>query len=84
MHQNEIEKIPIYSKHPTLEDVQNLLVVEPMNDIFKMVDAFFSQNGILLLAYYRNFRKLNIAASSYRCAFGKSNPFSIPSTRING
>ena len=39
--QNEIEKISIYSKHPTLEDVQNLLVVEPMNDIFKMVDAFF-------------------------------------------
>ena len=32
--QNEIEKISIYSKHPTLEDVQNLLVVEPMNDIF--------------------------------------------------
>ena len=31
-----------------------------MNDIFKMVDAFFSQNGILLLAYYRNFRKLNM------------------------
>lgn len=58
--QNEIEKISIYSKHPTLEDVQNLLVVEPMNDIFKMVDAFFSQNGILLLAYYRNFRKLNM------------------------
>ena len=58
--QNEIEKISIYSKHPTLEDIQNLLVVEPMNDIFKMVDAFFSQNGILLLAYYRNFRKLNM------------------------
>ena len=58
--QNEIEKISIYSKHPTFEDVQNLLVVEPMNDIFKMVDAFFSQNGILLLAYYRNFRKLNM------------------------
>ena len=58
--EEEIEKISIYSKHPTLEDVQNLLVVEPMNDIFKMVDAFFSQNGILLLAYYRNFRKLNM------------------------
>ena len=58
--QNEIEKISIYSKNPTFEDVQNLLVVEPMNNIFKMVDAFFSQNGILLLAYYRNFRKLNI------------------------
>ena len=50
----------IYSKNPTFEDVQNLLIVEPTNDIFKMVDAFFSQNGILLLAYYRNFRKLNM------------------------
>ena len=58
--ENEIEKISIYSKNPTLQDVQSLLVVEPMNDIFKMVDAFFSQNGILLLAYYRNFRKLNM------------------------
>ena len=47
--QNEIEKISIYSKHPTFEDVQNLLVVEPMNDIFKMVDAFFSQNGLSLI-----------------------------------
>ena len=37
MHPDEIEKISIYSKHPTLEDIQNLLVVEPMNDIFKMV-----------------------------------------------
>ena len=59
--QNEIEKISIYSKNPTLEDVKNLLVVEPTNDIFKMVDVFFSQNGILLLAYYRNFRKQPVA-----------------------
>lgn len=58
--ENEIEKISIYSKSPTFEDVKALLTVEPMNDIFKMVDAFFSQNGILLLAYYRNFRKLNM------------------------
>lgn len=58
--ENEIEKISIYSKNPTFEDVKVLLTVEPMNDIFKMVDAFFAQNGILLLAYYRNFRKLNM------------------------
>ena len=58
--ENEIIKISTFSNHPTLEDVKSLLVVEPMNDVFKMVDAFFTQNGVLLLAYYRNFRKLNM------------------------
>lgn len=82
--QNEIEKISIYSKNPTFEDVQNLLIVEPTNDIFKMVDAFFSQNGILLLAYYRNFRKLNMQPVAIVGSFGEPNSFFISSTRING
>ena len=59
--ENEIIKISTYSKNPSLSDVQALLSVEPMNDVFKMVDAFFNQNGILLMAYYRNFMKLNMS-----------------------
>ena len=31
-----------------------------LNDVFKMVDALFERNALRLLAYYRNFRKLNM------------------------
>lgn len=58
--ENEIKKLSIYSLNPKLEEVQSLMSIEPMNDVFKMVDAFFNQNGILLMAFYRNFMKLNM------------------------
>lgn len=43
-----------------LEDVQALVTPEQVNDVFKMVDALFSKNGVRLLAFYRNFRKQNM------------------------
>lgn len=58
--ENEVKKLSIYSLNPELDDVKALMSIEPMNDVFKMVDAFFNQNGILLMAYYRNFMKLNM------------------------
>lgn len=56
----ELYKLQTYSSHITLDAVQNLMTVEPLNDVFKMVDALFEKNALRLLAYYRNFRKLNM------------------------
>ncbi len=75
--ENELDKLSIYSKHIALEEVQNLMVVEPMDDIFKMVDALFENNTMRLLAYYRNFREgkkeplaiLGLLASQIRFLF---------------
>lgn len=56
----ELIKLRTYSSHITLSDVQALVSPEPLNDVFKMVDALFEKNSLRLLAYYRNFRKLNM------------------------
>lgn len=56
----EIEKLSIYSTDIHLEDVQALIVPEPLDDVFKMVNALFQRNGLLVLSYYRNFRALNM------------------------
>lgn len=58
--ENEIEKCSIYASHITLEDVEALVAPEPMDNVFKMVDALFNRNALLLLSYYRNFRALNM------------------------
>ena len=58
--ENEIEKCSIYASHITLEDVVALVAPEPMDNVFKMVDALFNRNALLLLSYYRNFRALNM------------------------
>lgn len=58
--ENELEKLRIYSQHITLEDVKVLVAPEPINDIFKMVDALFAKNALLLLSLYRNFRRQNM------------------------
>ncbi|MBB5183176.1 DNA polymerase III subunit delta [Catenisphaera adipataccumulans] len=57
---SEIEKLSIYSSTIHLEDAQALITPEPLDDIFKMVDALFQRNALLVLAFYRNFRRLNM------------------------
>lgn len=57
---NEIEKLAIYSKKITLEDVKALVASEPVDDVFKMSDALFAKNGLRLIAFYRNFRAQNM------------------------
>lgn len=57
---NELNKLSIYSKTITVEDLKNLMSIEPADDVFKMVDALFNQNPLRFLAYYRNFRQLNM------------------------
>ncbi len=57
---SELEKLRTYNDRVTLEDVKALVVPEPLDDIFKMVKALFDRNTLLLLSYYRNFRKLNM------------------------
>lgn len=58
--EQELIKLKTFNDHITLKDVQDLMVCEPLNDVFKMVDALFERNVLRLLAYYRNFRKLNM------------------------
>lgn len=58
--EQELTKFKTFNDHITLKDVQDLMVCEPLNDVFKMVDALFERNALRLLAYYRNFRKLNM------------------------
>lgn len=57
---SEIEKLSIYAGEVGLADVKALMVNEPIDDVFKMTDALFDQNGLLLMAYYRNFRAQNM------------------------
>lgn len=57
---SEIIKLSVYNDHVALEDVKALMVNEPIDDVFKMTDALFDKNGLLLLAYYRNFRQQNM------------------------
>lgn len=57
---SELNKLKTYADRITLEDVKALMSVEPLNDVFKMVDALFERNALRLLAYYRNFRQLNM------------------------
>lgn len=57
---SEIYKLKTYNDVIRLEDVKALIAPEPVNDVFKMVDALFSKNAIRLLAFYRNFRKQNM------------------------
>ncbi|MGM9912589.1 DNA polymerase III subunit delta [Floccifex sp.] len=56
--ENELDKLRIYASRIHLEDVQALMSVEPLQNIFKMVDALKDRNALLFIAYYRNFRKL--------------------------
>lgn len=58
--EQELIKFKTFNDQITLKDVQDLMVCEPLNDVFKMVDALFERNALRLLAYYRNFRKLNM------------------------
>lgn len=58
--EQELIKFKTFNDHITLKDVQDLMVCEPLNDVFKMVDALFERHALRLLAYYRNFRKLNM------------------------
>lgn len=57
---NEVEKLSLYNSVIHLRDVKALTSVEPTDDVFKMVDALFNKNGLLLLSYYRNFRAQNM------------------------
>ena len=58
--ESELEKLLTYSSHITLDDVKHLVSIEPLNDVFKMVNALFDKNALRFLAYYRNFRNLNM------------------------
>lgn len=57
---SELEKLSVFSSHPTLEDVQALTTVEPVDNIFIMTEALFARNGLRLLSAYRNFRDQNM------------------------
>ncbi len=57
---SEVYKLKTYADHITLNDVKALIAPVPVDDVFKMVDALFQKNKILLLAFYRNFRKQNM------------------------
>ena len=39
--EQELIKFKTFNDHITLKDVQDLMVCEPLNDVFKMVDALF-------------------------------------------
>ena len=58
--ENELNKLKLYSNSVTVEDVKALVSVEPLNDVFKMVNALFEKKALRFLAFYRNFRELNM------------------------
>lgn len=58
--ESEIEKLSVFDRHPSLEDVKALTTVEPVSNVFIMTDALFDKNGLRLLAAYRNFRDQNM------------------------
>lgn len=58
--ESEVEKLSVFDRHPSLEDVKALTTVEPVDNIFIMTDALFERNGLRLLAAYRNFRDQNM------------------------
>ncbi len=58
--ESEIRKLKTYADYVRLEDVKALIQPEPVNDVFKMVDALFQRNAIRFLAFYRNFRNQNM------------------------
>lgn len=58
--ESELNKLKLYSDSITLEDVMALVSAEPLNDVFKMVNALFEKNALRFLAFYRNFRELNM------------------------
>ncbi len=62
--ENELEKLSLYSDHITLNDCKELVSIEPMDNVFKMTDALLDGKALLLLSYYRNFRKLNMSSSA--------------------
>ncbi len=62
--ESEVEKCSIYSDHITLEDCKALVSIEPLDNVFKMTDALLDGKALLLLSYYRNFRKLNMSSSA--------------------
>lgn len=58
----ELEKLKIFSDHPSLEDTKALVTVEPLDNVFVMTDALFEKNGLRLMAAYRNFRAQSMEA----------------------
>ncbi|MBP3869347.1 MAG: DNA polymerase III subunit delta [Faecalicoccus sp.] len=56
----ELYKLKTYKDHISLADVELMVAPEPLDDVFKMVDALFQKNALRLLAFYRNFRELNM------------------------
>lgn len=58
--ESEIHKLKTYADHVNLEDVRALIKPEPIDDVFKMVDALFQRSAIRFLAFYRNFRDQNM------------------------
>lgn len=56
----ELYKLKTYKDSINLEDVRLMVAPEPLDDVFKMVDALFQKNALRLLAFYRNFRQLNM------------------------
>lgn len=58
--ENELNKLRLYSDTITIDDVTALVSPEPLNDVFKMVNALFEKNALRFLAFYRNFRELNM------------------------
>lgn len=56
----ELEKLSLFRDPIDLDAVKELMVIEPVDDVFKMVDALFEKNVLKLLAFYRNFCDLNM------------------------
>ena len=47
--EQELIKFKTFNDYITLKDVQDLMVCEPLNDVFKMVDASFAERNALRL-----------------------------------
>ena len=57
---SQLDKLALYSQDLSYEDVKALTTVEPTQDVFKMTNALFAKNRVLLLELYRNFRAQNM------------------------
>ncbi|MCI7801864.1 MAG: DNA polymerase III subunit delta [Erysipelotrichaceae bacterium] len=62
--ESELDKLYLYSSHIYLKDVEALVCAEPLQNVFKMVDALKDRNALRILAYYRNFRQTGMAPTA--------------------
>ena len=81
---SEIYKLKTYGDVIHLEDVQALVTPEPVNDVFKMVDALFSKNGVRLLAFLSKLSKTEYGAGSNHRIVGITGSLFISGSSLHG